>query len=41
MIDDDRTPGQRDDLACHPKVRLQDDAPAAFGRWLGLINAGD
>ncbi|WIB15483.1 MULTISPECIES: hypothetical protein [unclassified Curtobacterium] len=41
MIDDDRTPGQRDDLARHPHLHLQDDDHAGFGRWLGLINAGD
>ncbi|GAA1493046.1 MULTISPECIES: hypothetical protein [Curtobacterium] len=41
MIDDDRTPGQRTDVAQHPQFRLQDDEPTGFGRWLGLINAGD
>ncbi|WP_258374253.1 hypothetical protein [Curtobacterium sp. MCBD17_032] len=41
MIDDDRTPGQRDDLTRLPQVRLQDDEHTGFGRWLGLINAGD
>jgi hypothetical protein len=41
VIIDDRTPGQRDDIARLPQVRLQDDEQPGFGRWLGLINAGD
>jgi hypothetical protein len=41
VIIDDRTPGQSDDIARRPQVRIQDDEQAGFGRWLGLINAGD
>ena len=41
MIIDDRTPGQSDDIARLPQVRPQDDEQPGFGRWLGLINAGN
>lgn len=26
---------------CHPDIRLSDEQQPVFGRWLGLINAGD